>query len=166
MFAISGRQVGKRRGLSCPTLHFTVSGKHFPQKHLVRSVQVSSMFNQTLHNVMVAPGRSRQQRGLSLPVLDIHIAANFTKGFSHRVIAMPGSTVQGRFLFLVKITSVEEEKTDRKENTENKVKAMEVADRDYSQCGKNNNLLSHGRHCHEEAGPTLSLVGLSPHQSC
>lgn len=85
-----------------------------PTGHLVRSVQVSSMFSQTLYNVMVAPGRCRQQWGLSLPVLDIHVAANFTKSFSHGVIAMPGSTVQGGFLFLAKVTSAGEETQTRK----------------------------------------------------
>lgn len=78
------------------------------------------MFSQTLHNVMIAPGRRCQQWGLSLPVLDIHVAANFTKSFSHGVIAMPGSTVQGGFLFLVKATSAEEENADKK------VKAIEA----------------------------------------
>lgn len=109
-------------------------------KHLVRSVQVSSVFNQTLHNVMVAPGGSCQQRGLSLPVLDIHAAANFTKGFGHGVIAMPGGAVQGGFLFLVNVMSTEEENADRKENTESKVKAME--DRNCSQCGKKKLILN------------------------
>ena len=91
-----------------------------PIKHLVRSIQVSSMFSQTLHNVMIAPGRRRQQWGLSLPILDIHVAANFTKSFSHGVIAMTGSTVQGGFIFLAKVTSAGEENADKK------VKAMEA----------------------------------------
>lgn len=85
------------------------------------------MFSQTLHNVMVAPGRSCQQWGLSLPVLDIHVTANFTKSLSHGVIAVPGSTVQRGFLFLAKVTSAEEENADKK------VKAVEA---DCSQCGK------------------------------
>lgn len=91
-----------------------------PTGHLVRGIQVGSMFSQTLHNVMVAPGRCRQQWGLSLPVLDVHAAAHFAKSFSHGVIAMPGGTVQGRFLFLAKVVSAGEEKADKK------VKAMEA----------------------------------------
>lgn len=62
------------------------------------------MSNQTLHDVVIAPGGSCQQRGFSLPVLDIHIAANFTEGLGHGVITMPGSTVQGGFFFLLKDT--------------------------------------------------------------
>lgn len=72
------------------------------------------MLSQTLHNVMVAPGRRRQQWGLSLPVLDVHAAAHFAESFCHGGIAMPGGTVQGGFLFLAKVASAGEENTDKK----------------------------------------------------
>ena len=53
------------------------------------------MLSQTLHDVLVAPGGGCQEGGLAFSVLNVHIAAGFTKGFGHRVIAVPGSTVQG-----------------------------------------------------------------------
>lgn len=87
------------------------------------------MSNQTLYDVMIAPGGSCQQRGLSLPVLDIHIAANFTEGFGHGVIAVPGSAVQGGFFFLLKDTGAERENADS-----SNIKATEG--RDCSQWGK------------------------------
>lgn len=113
-----------------PPHQITVSASQFPpKKYLVRGIQVSAMSNQTLHDVMIAPGGSCQQRGLSLPVLDIHIAANFTEGFGHGVIAMPGSAVQGGFFFLLKDIGTEKENADG-----SNIKAME--DRDCSQWGK------------------------------
>lgn len=86
------------------------------------------MSNQTLHDVVIAPGRRREQWGLSFPVLDIHVAANFTEGFGHRVVAVPGSTVQGGFFFLVKGMDAGEDYAN----------GSQV--RDCSQCGKKINL--------------------------
>lgn len=87
-----------------PPDHLPVSVTHLPTKHLVGGIKVGSMFRQTLHNVVVAPGRGCQEGSLSFSVLNVHIAAGFTKGFGHRVIAVPGSTVQGGFFFLAKET--------------------------------------------------------------
>ena len=69
------------------------------------------MFGQTLHDVMVAPGRGCQEGRLSFSVLDVHVTAGFTKGFGHRVIAVPSSTVQGSFFFLAKEMSTERRRT-------------------------------------------------------
>ena len=66
-----------------------------------------SVLGQTLHDVLVAPGGGCQEGGLAFSVLNVHIAAGFTKGFGHRVIAVPGSTVQGGFFFLAKERSTE-----------------------------------------------------------
>lgn len=77
---------------------------HLPTKHLVGGIEVGSVFRQTLHDVVVAPGRGCQERRLSFSILNVHVAAGFAKGSGHGVIAVPGSTVQGGFFFLTKET--------------------------------------------------------------
>jgi len=71
---------------------------------LVGGIKVGSVFRQTLHDVVVAPGRGCQEGRLSFSVLNVHIAAGFAKGFGHRVVAVPGGTVQGGFFLLAKET--------------------------------------------------------------
>lgn len=78
---------------------------HSPTTYLVRGIKVASVFSQTLHNVVVAPGGSCQEGRLSFSVLNVHVAAGFTEGFGHRVVAVPGSTVQRGFFFLAEATS-------------------------------------------------------------
>lgn len=87
-----------------PPDHLPVRVIHLPTNHLVGGIEVGSVFRQTLHDVVIAPGRGRQEGRLSFSILNVHIAAGFTKGFGHRIIAVPGSTVQGGFFFLAKET--------------------------------------------------------------
>lgn len=91
-------------GPTSPPDHLLGSMIRLPPKHLVGGIQVGSVFRQTLHDVVVASGRGCQEGCLSFSVLNVHIAAGFAKGFGHRVVAVPGSAVQGGFFFLAKET--------------------------------------------------------------
>lgn len=90
-----------------PPDHFSACVMDSPTKHLVGGVQIGSVFSHTLHYVVVTPGGGCQEGRLSFTVLNVHVAAGFTKGFGHRVIAVPGSAVQGGFFFLAKETGTE-----------------------------------------------------------
>lgn len=95
-----GKLTAEGLGSLPPPDHFLVRVTNSPTTHLVRGIKVASVVSQALHNVVVAPGGGCQEGRLSFSVLNVHVAASFAQGFGHRVVAVPGSTVQRGLFFL------------------------------------------------------------------